>query len=361
MIQDIQYIKTKANLIRHLFIEDMEKHLLTFDQKVKQHGISVEWVENEDDLSTVIQDCFEKQSYNRICFDSSIIPSDFKEKNQRFKTISIEKVLSSSDNIENLVVEANFGIVEDGSIILLNKSTKSCFNKVENLHIILKINNLVIKKSDLELLLYLYQYENNSYQFPTDVKIITAPLPKVSSKPTYLDNQSYEVNPIKTYLYLYDGGISKILENPILRESLFCINCGRCQQVCPVYKQTQLFSPIDLVTNNCFEENQRTMQLFKNTTLCGNCNDVCPVLIPLTDLMLTEMQIIKNKHSREKNIDLFKFYSKRSKMNKINNRFFKYFFVKKHFKNNKRLLNYIQQQKLPFFNIENLQSKTKNE
>jgi len=42
MIQDIQYIKTKANLIRHLFIEDMEKYLLTFDQKVKQHGISVE-------------------------------------------------------------------------------------------------------------------------------------------------------------------------------------------------------------------------------------------------------------------------------------------------------------------------------
>ena len=361
MIQDIQYVKTKANLIRHLFIEDMEKHLLGFDQKVKQNGILVEWIEDEEDLFDTIQDRFLKESYNRICFDSSVIPSPFFEKNQKFKIISIEETLSSSDNIENLVVEANFGIIEDGSIILLNKSTKSCFNQVDNLHIILKINNLIIKKSDLELLLYLYQYENNAHQFPIDVKIITAPLPKILSSPTYLDNQNYERKEVNTYLYLYDGGISKILENPILRESLFCINCGRCQQVCPVYQQTKRFSPINLVTNNCFEENQRTMQLFENTNLCGNCNDVCPVLIPLTDLMLTEMQIIKNKHSREKNIDLFKVYSKRSKMNKFNNKILKYFFAKKHFKNNKRVFNYIRQQKLPFFNIENNQFKANNE
>lgn len=361
MIQDIQYIKTKANLIRHIYIEDMEKYLLSFDQKVTQRGIVTEWVENEEDLSTIIQQSFLKKSFNKICFDSSVIPSFFTEKNQLFKIISVEEAISSSDNIEHLVIEANFGIVQNGSIVLLNKLSKSCFNHVDNLHIILKINNLVLRNNDLELLLYLFQYQNDAYQFPTDIKIITAPLSKVSTNSTYFEDQSYKVDPINTYLYLYDDGISKILESPILRESLFCINCGRCQQVCPVYKQTKRFSPINLVTNNCFEENQRTMQLFENTTLCGNCNDVCPVLIPLTDLMLTEMQTIKNKHSREKNIDLYKFYSKRSKMNKLNNRFFKYFFNKKHFKNNKRLYNYIHQQKLPFFNIENLQSKAKNE
>ena len=34
MFQDIQYIKTRANLIRQLYIEDMEKHLLSFEQKL---------------------------------------------------------------------------------------------------------------------------------------------------------------------------------------------------------------------------------------------------------------------------------------------------------------------------------------
>ena len=77
MIQDIQYIKTKANLIRHIYIEDMEKYLLSFDQKVTQRGIVTEWVENEEDLSTIIQQSFLKKSFNKICFDSSVIPSFF--------------------------------------------------------------------------------------------------------------------------------------------------------------------------------------------------------------------------------------------------------------------------------------------
>ena len=99
MIQDIQYIKTKANLIRHIYIEDMEKYLLSFDQKVTQRGIVTEWVENEEDLSTIIQQSFLKKSFNKICFDSSVIPSFFTEKNQLFKIISVEEAISSSDNI----------------------------------------------------------------------------------------------------------------------------------------------------------------------------------------------------------------------------------------------------------------------
>ena len=92
MIQDIQYIKTKANLIRHIYIEDMEKYLLSFDQKVTQRGIVTEWVENEEDLSTIIQQSFLKKSFNKICFDSSVIPSFFTEKNQLFKIVIAKQI-----------------------------------------------------------------------------------------------------------------------------------------------------------------------------------------------------------------------------------------------------------------------------
>lgn len=278
------------------------------------------------------------------------VPKFFQEADASYKSVSVSDFTLFNDSAEHLVVESNFGIVENGSLIFINKASKSSFNRVQNLHIILNINNLIIKKNDLEPLLFLQNRKEGNYSFPEDIKIINGEIAQIYSNQSYSSDSKFETKNVKTTVYFYDNGISKILEDPTLRESLYCIDCGRCKEVCPVFKQTQKYSPIDLVHNNCFEEHRRTTQIFENTSLCGNCNEVCPVLIPLTDLMIYEMQLVKNKHSREKNIDLFKYFSKRIKMNKLSSWFHKYFFIKKHYKKNKKQANYIKQQKLPFFN-----------
>jgi len=351
MFQDLQYIKTRASLIRQSYIEEMEKNLLAFEQKLTNANICTVWVQDEEELVSSIIKSFKKPNNNKICIDLKQVPKYFLEKKSTFKSVSVPDFSNFSDFAEHLVVEANFGIVENGSLILIDKSSKSCFNRVENLHIVLDINNLIIKQNDLEPLLFLHSRTDGNYSFPKDVKILNGEISQIYSNQIYSSDSKFETRKVKTTLYYYDNGISNILADPILRESLYCIDCGRCKEVCPVFKQTQKYTPIDLVINNFFEENRRTTQIFENTTLCGNCNEVCPVLIPLTDLMIYEMQTIKNKHSREKNIDLFKYFSKRIKMNKLNNWFAKYFFIKKQYKKNKKLSNYIKQQKLPFFNI----------
>ena len=210
------------------------------------------------------------------------------------------------DQPEHLVLKANFGVVESGALVLIDKKSRSHFNKVDNLHIILDINNLVVKQSDLEPLLFLLNKDSGEYLFPKDIKIISGEFDQIFSNTLYLSDEKFSSKKVKTNLYLYDNGISKVLEDTVLRESLYCIDCGRCKEVCPVFKQTKKFTPIELVYSNCFEEIRRTTQIYENTSLCGNCNEVCPVLIPLTDLMIYEMQMVKNKHSREKNIDFFK-------------------------------------------------------
>lgn len=358
MFKDIQYIKTRANLIRQSYIEEMEKHLLAFEKKWIDKQFKVNWITEEAELVDYLLKSFEKPNNNKITFDLPQVPTDFQEKKTQYKVIPIRNFVDFGEQPEHLVVKANFGIVESGAFVLVDSESKSCFNRVENLHIILDINNLIIKQNDLEPLLFLLNKENNEYYFPNDIKFITGAYDNLYNNNLYLSEEKFLTKKAKINIYLYDNGISSILKDSFLRESLYCIGCGRCKEVCPVYKQTKNLSPIDLVYSNCIEENRKTTQIFENTTLCGNCNEVCPVLIPLTDLMIYQMQEVKNKHSREKNIDLFKYFSKRSKMNKLNSWFNKYFFIKKQYKKNKKLANYIQQQKLPFFNTT---MTTKNE
>ena len=65
MFQDIQYIKTRANLIRQSYIEDMEKHLLAFEQKLINNGIQVIWIKEEKELSETILKSFSKPNNNK--------------------------------------------------------------------------------------------------------------------------------------------------------------------------------------------------------------------------------------------------------------------------------------------------------
>jgi L-lactate dehydrogenase complex protein LldF len=142
------------------------------------------------------------------------------------------------------------------------------------------------------------------------------------------------------------------LEDNQLRETLYCINCGKCQRTCPVYNQTKEFTPIELIKYHCKEKNSTANKLFENTTLCGNCNEVCPVQINFTQLIINQMQYLaKRNKTHEKNIDLYRVFSKRTKMNKINSRFRRYFFLNKYFGKNKKLTNYFSSSKENFFNI----------
>jgi hypothetical protein len=59
----------------------------------------------------------------------------------------------------------------------------------------------------------------------------------------------------------------------------------------------------------------------------------------------------KRNHSHEKNIDLFKILSKRSKMNKKNPKIRRFFFINKYYGKNKQLANYLSNNKEDFFNI----------
>jgi len=351
MHSDLQFLKTRANLIRFSYIEEMEKHLLAFESNLSSKGIKVRWMSEESELVDFICKSMSKSSYNKVCFDIPKIPDEFFEKKNFIKEISVDAFEKNNETAENLIIQADFGVVEKGSIILINKNSKNCFNNLEKIFIILNINDLVVRQNDLDILLYLKKGENNLSYFD-DIKIISAPPSRIITKNFQVsDEDSYTSEKVEVFVLLYDNGITEILEDNLLRDTLYCINCGKCNKVCPVYQKTAEFSPIELVKYHCKTENKRTPKLFENTTLCGNCKEVCPVQINFTQLIIHQMQNLSGRsNNHEKNVDLFRVFSKRSKMNKINSKFRRYFFIRKYFGKNKKLVNYFSSCRGDFFN-----------
>ena len=99
--------------------------------------------------------------------------------------------------------------------------------------------------------------------------------------------------PEKMYVILLDNGRTTVYQDSEAYESLACIRCGACLNACPVYKtiggytyDTTYSGPIGSVLTPFLKGFKDFSHLSFASTLCGKCVEVCPVKIPLTDLLL---------------------------------------------------------------------------
>jgi L-lactate dehydrogenase complex protein LldF len=95
------------------------------------------------------------------------------------------------------------------------------------------------------------------------------------------------------HLVLLDNGRSKIYDDPQLRDSLRCIRCAACMNHCPVYTRIGGHAyrytypgPIGLVLNPQMHGIDSAGDVLHASTLCGRCSEVCPVEIPLAELIV---------------------------------------------------------------------------
>ena len=115
--------------------------------------------------------------------------------------------------------------------------------------------------------------------------------------------------PQEVHVVIVDNGRRKILEDSELREVLRCIRCGACLNSCPVYQQVGGHSyggtypgPIGKVITPALLGMEAAPDHAFTSTLCGVCEEVCPVKIPLPKLLLTLRQRaveIRPAHSPE--------------------------------------------------------------
>ena len=346
-----QDMRDRAFFLRYSFIESLETHLLALESNLIDHKVNVRWAQDETALCDSIVELLPGKQYNSVCFDMANVPELLSSYENVVNPVSVEAVVNHDQETETLIVESDFAIAENGSLVFLNRKSSNCFNLVRNVIVIVNIDQIIVSQSDLSLLLRL-KSGNSSSDFPSDVKILNKPYKKVVSD-LFMSSQSvgYTEEDVTVSVILYDNKITDILQDASLRQSLYCIHCGRCASVCPVMKVNNGLSPIDLVKKNCFDQYNRTQSIFQQTSLCGNCQEVCPVNIPLVDLLIYEMNLVSENTSYNKTKSFFSILSKRNKINKKNSPFLRYFFLKRFYSKNKILLNYLLNQKDQFYNI----------
>ena len=347
--KDFESIRKKAYALRHNYFDDMDKHLLNLESSLMKKGINVLWIKDKDSLYDALETLVKNKNARRITFDTQI-PFD-SHYQYMAEVVPVELAEDSSDDIDLLVVDADFAVSENGSVVFLDRKSKYCFNKAKNMAIIVNIDQIINSQQDLSFFIAL-KYLSKEHKMPLDLKIIQNQLQYVfPSHLSYLSEQVISQEDMDITVILYLNDIEDILSSEILKESLYCIQCGRCLDVCPVASACDNISPIQLIKMNCMDKYNESQHLFSHTTLCGSCEAVCPVNIPLIRLMFSEMQAsnIVVKPSRTK--QLYSLFSKRSKLNKVNHSFFRYFFVKRFFGQNKSLGRYFQNQNGQFFNV----------
>lgn len=97
--------------------------------------------------------------------------------------------------------------------------------------------------------------------------------------------------PEQFHVVLLDNGRSEMLGNEF-RPMLRCIKCAACMNHCPVYQSVGGHAynavypgPMGSVLTPLLRNLPDDYQLPNASSVCGRCDEVCPVEIPLTDLM----------------------------------------------------------------------------
>jgi len=99
--------------------------------------------------------------------------------------------------------------------------------------------------------------------------------------------------PQSFHVVLLDAGRTDALADPVGRQSLRCIRCSACLNVCPVYERTggQAYEsiypgPIGAILAPQLSRLERNGDLPDASTLCGACYEVCPVRIDIPEVLV---------------------------------------------------------------------------
>jgi len=178
---------------------------------------------------------------------------------------------------------ANFAIAETGSIVLVtNEGNGRLTCALPPCHIaVMGVEKVIPRLADLPHFLKVLARGATGQKLSIYTQIITGP-----RQPDELDG------PEEFHLVILDNGRSRILGTP-LRESLFCIRCGACLNVCPIYRSVGghayggvYAGPIGAVLTPLYDGLAANHHLPHASSLCGACQAACPVKIQIPDLLI---------------------------------------------------------------------------
>jgi L-lactate dehydrogenase complex protein LldF len=185
---------------------------------------------------------------------------------------------------------ANFIVAETGSTcIVTNEGNGRMVTTLPRIHVaITGIEKVVPTLEDLSVLLRLLPRSATGQTITNYVSVNTG-----------VRGGTDTDGPEQFHVVLVDNGRSRLLAGE-LKDMLRCIRCGACMNHCPVYQAVGGHTygwvypgPMGAIFTPSYVGLENAVDLPNAATLCNQCGVVCPVKIPLPDLLrkLREQQM----------------------------------------------------------------------
>ena len=354
-IHDLQETRDAAAMIRDRALDNLDYWLLHFEAQATRRGAVVHWAETAEDVNRIVAGIAELHGVKTATKSKSmvseecglnealehagvkVVETDLGEyilqqaheapshivapvvhKNKEEISDLFEKIhqLPRKTGIAELCREAreilrpaflsadmgisgaNFLIAETGSaLIVTNEGNGRLVTTLPRVHVaITGIEKVVPTLEDVATLLRLLPRSATGQSITNYVSLLTG-----------TKGEGDPEGPEHFHIVLLDNGRSSLLGGP-MQEMLRCIRCGACMNHCPVYQNIGGHAygwvypgPMGSILTPLLGGMENAPDLPNASTLCGACSVVCPVKIPLPDLLrnLREKQLVLGMKPRQ--------------------------------------------------------------
>jgi L-lactate dehydrogenase complex protein LldF len=317
-------------------LNNLDRYLLEFEQRVKERGGQVFWAENSEEACRYVTELAARRGVHKVVKSKSMVAEEI-HLTPALEKIGIEAVETDlgeyivqlrneppyhivtpamhltrkdiadlfkeklgdvdSDDPPELVAAArralrraffsaemgisgaNFLVADAGMIsITTNEGNGRLCTSVPRIHVaIVGIEKVVPRLKDLAVLWPVLATAGTGQPITCYNTLIGGP-----RKASEVDG------PEEFHVILLDNGRSELLADVEQRDVLQCIRCGACLNACPVFRTvgghtygTTYQGPIGSVLTPHLRGLDEFQHLSSASSLCGACTDVCPVKIDL--------------------------------------------------------------------------------
>jgi len=351
--QNLELAKRRAANLKYKVINNLDKYLVEFENNFDKRGGKIIWALSEKDAQREIMHIIKKAKAHIIVKQKTMVSEELElnelfEKNKRevFETdlgeyivqIANEKpyhiltpaMHKSKEDVAQLFHEhfdlpidskpeeitqfvrdklrsefirsdvgitgGNFLLADVGAIALTENEGNGllcmAFPKIQI--VVVGIEKLIPSIEDLDLFLPLLAQHGTGQHITVYNNIVFGP--KTENEPD---------GPDEMYVILLDNRRTELLKFKEQRRALSCIRCGACLNGCPVYRSVGGYTygapysgPIGSVITPHYLGLKDFNHLSFASSLCGKCTEVCPVKIPLHELLLyNRHEAISKKYS----------------------------------------------------------------
>jgi len=176
---------------------------------------------------------------------------------------------------------ANFAIAETGTICVVESegNGRMCVTLPQTLITVMGIEKILPAFQDFAVFLQLLPRSSTGERMNPYTSLWTGVTPGDG--------------PQAFHLVLLDNGRTNVLADEVGRQTLHCIRCSACLNICPVYSRTGGHAygsvypgPIGAILTPQLLGVKQAKTLPYASTLCGACYEVCPVMINIPEVLL---------------------------------------------------------------------------